>query len=91
MVNDYSPSPGPAYYPKSAHYGRGPSGLGEEYSIAGGFRAKKEEKKTRIAHQPGPQYTLPNMLGDTVDSTSARPHHCEPRRPMRHVPCVSRL
>lgn len=58
------PGPGPKYAPKDAFLGRGPHGLGAEYTMRPcTYRARPSEKKTRHSHgwedSPGPKYMLP--------------------------------
>jgi len=62
-------SPGPIYEPKPVWFGHGPKGRGSEYVMGGrSFSCSIEDRKTREADRPGPQYDIPSGISRQVES-----------------------
>ena len=63
-------SPGPKYYPDPRGFGKGPHGIGQEYSMMGGFRKPRSEKRGSNEREdaPGPKYSIPDGFDKQVES-----------------------
>ena len=63
-------SPGPKYYPDPRGFGKGPHGIGHEYSMMGGFRKPRSEKRGSNEREdaPGPKYSIPDGFDKQVES-----------------------
>jgi len=62
-------SPGPVYKPDDAWFGKGPHGIGPEYSMRASHRFPLNERNTKQVLFPGPKYMMPKGLGRQAEST----------------------
>ena len=62
-------SPGPVYKPDDAWFGKGPHGIGPEYSMRASHRFPLNERNTKQVFFPGPKYMMPKGLGRQAEST----------------------
>lgn len=62
-------SPGPVYAPDDRWFGKGPHGIGPEFTLRPSHRASFEDRVTKQVIFPGPQYSIPTGLGVQHEST----------------------